>query len=107
MRFQPSTENTKKKSSLWTYVFIIVVITLFFMGISITAKGNKDRQRRYLEEALANDITYCYAITGAYPDSLETIKTKYGLVYDEDTFFVDYRVIGKNIYPKITILEKP
>lgn len=51
-------------------------------------------------------ITYCYTIEGAYPESLDYLKEHYGLVYDEDLFFVDYRVSGSNILPDITVIER-
>ena len=106
MRFQPiKTKSTSIKSILIQSLSIMVLL-LFIVCISITAGGNKQRQKEYLEDALRRDITYCYATTGAYPDSLDTIENKYGLVYDKNQFYIDYKVIGKNIYPKVTILER-
>ena len=51
-------------------------------------------------------ITYCYSVEGAYPESLDYLRDNYGLYYDEDMFFVDYRVSGSIILPDITIIEK-
>lgn len=106
MRFQP-TPNRQKH-----YVKPVMIITgmltavlVFAICIGITDSGNRQRQKNYLESALRRDITYCYATTGAYPDNLDTIETKYGLVYDKTRFYIDYKIMGKNIYPKITILE--
>lgn len=86
-------------------ISVITIILLFAVCIGITSSGNRQRQRTYLENALRRDITYCYATTGAYPDNLDTIESKYGLVYDKNRFYIDYKIMGKNIYPKITILE--
>ena len=106
MRFQPiKTKSTSIKSILIQSLSIMVLL-LFIVCISIAAGGNKQRQKEYLEDALRRDITYFYATTGAYPDSLDTIENKYGLVYDKNQFYIDYKVIGKNIYPKVTILER-
>ena len=106
MRFQPiKTKSTSIKSILIQSLSIMVLL-LFIVCISIAAGGNKQRQKEYLEDALRRDITYCYATTGTYPDSLDTIENKYGLVYDKNRFYIDYKVIGKNIYPKVTILER-
>lgn len=106
MRFQPiKTKSTSIKSILIQSLSIMVLL-LFIVCISIAAGGNKQRQKKYLEDALRRDITYCYATTGAYPDSLDTIENKYGLVYNKNQFYIDYKVIGKNIYPKVTILER-
>lgn len=106
MRFQPiKTKSTSIKSILIQSLSIMALL-LFIVCIGIAAGGNKQRQKEYLEDALRRDITYCYATTGAYPDSLDTIENKYGLVYDKNQFYIDYKVIGKNIYPKVTILER-
>ena len=63
-------------------------------------------QKESLESALIRNITYCYAVEGSYPESLDYLKEHYGLTYDEDRFFVDYQVIGANILPDVTIIEK-
>ena len=52
------------------------------------------------------NITYCYAVEGAYPESLDYLKENYGLTYDENLFFVDYHIDGSNIFPDITIIER-
>ena len=43
---------------------------------------------------------------GSYPESLEYLKEHYGITYDEDRFFVDYKIVGTNILPDVTIIEK-
>ena len=106
MRFQPIKTNSTSIKSILIQSLSIMVLLLFIVCISIAAGGNKQRQKEYLEDALRRVITYCYATTGAYPDSLDTIENKYGLVYDKNQFYIDYKVIGKNIYPKVTILER-
>ncbi len=59
-----------------------------------------------MDNALTRGVTYCYTVEGSYPESLEYLKENYGLIYDEDLFFVDYKVEGSNILPDITIIEK-
>ena len=59
-----------------------------------------------LENALNRSITQCYAVEGAYPPSLAYIKEHYGLIYDEELFYVDYQPIGSNIMPDVTIMLK-
>lgn len=64
------------------------------------------RQRESLEKAIMRSITYCYSVEGSYRKVWIISRINYGLFYDEDTFFVDYRVTGSNILPDITIIEK-
>lgn len=106
MRFQPIKTKPTSTKSILIQSLSIMVLLLFIVCINVAAGGNKQRQKEYLEDALRRDITYCYATTGAYPDSIDTIENKYGLVYDKNQFYIDYKMIGKNIYPKITILER-
>lgn len=87
-------------------LFFVGVIALFTFATNILSQGTTSRQRESLENALMNDIIYCYATTGRYPTDLASIKEDYGLTYDEDKFFVDYHVQGANLFPDVTILEQ-
>lgn len=86
-------------------VFLLLLV-LFVQGISSLSTSTRRRQKESLEDAIMRDITYCYTLEGSYPESLEYLKEHYGLTYDEDLFFVDYRVLGANILPDVTILER-
>lgn len=105
MRFEPVKTKSHKKP-IFQYGSYIIILILFVMSLYILSNSNKERQKTYLDQSLRKNIAYCYATTGVYPDNLNTIEQKYGLTYDKDKFYIDYKIIGKNMYPKITILEK-
>ena len=42
----------------------------------------------------------------SHTESLDYLKTNYGITYNEDLFFVDYRISGANIFPDVTIIER-
>lgn len=105
-RFQYRKQShTPPKFILSTCLFLLILL-LFIQGISSLSESTMQRQRESLEKAIMRSITYCYSVEGSYPESLDYLKDNYGLFYDEDTFFVDYRVTGSNILPDITIIEK-
>ncbi len=88
------------------YLLIIVVILAgFFFGLGQISSGNTDRQEKSLQTAIERDIVQCYSLEGIYPPSLKYIEDHYGLIYDKELFFVDYRPIGSNIYPDVTIIR--
>ena len=89
-RFQTSPQRIPGKKLWVSLLLFLFLILLFTLGTS----------------SLNQDITYCYATTGRYPESLEAIKKDYGLIYDDSLFFVDYRTQGSNIYPEVTIIER-
>ena len=105
-RFQyQKTKSGKSKVVISICVFVVVII-VFFYGISSFSTGSEKNQKQNLENALNRAIVYCYTTEGSYPESLDYIKNNYGLVYNEDLFYVDYRPIAENIYPEVTIIEK-
>ena len=85
-------------------VFAAIVV-LFIVFAGNLNDQTTERQRESLEKAINRDIAFCYAIEGAYPESLDYLKENFALTYDEDLFFVDYRLLASNIYPDVTIIE--
>jgi len=105
-RFQTKKQSNFSKKLLLTAALFVLLLFLFLEGASSLSEGTRARQRESLENALNRSITYCYAVEGRYPESLDYIKEHYGLTYDESVFFVDYRAAGGNILPDVTIIEK-
>lgn len=106
VRFQ----NQKKARRSWriflSISIFLVILLLFISGINTFSDSTYRHQKESLERAINRSIMYCYAEEGHYPESLDELKSHYGLTYDEDLFFVDYQIIGANIYPDVTIIEK-
>lgn len=105
--------TTKADKKLFTipqfrliYVLCPLVLLLFLLGITSISQTTLDKQRESLENAINRDIIHCYAVEGFYPPSLQYMEENYGLTYDKDLFFVDYRPIGSNIRPDVTILVR-
>lgn len=86
-------------------VFLLVLI-LFIQGVSSVSKSTVSRQHTTLENAVNRCIMDCYISEGAYPESLEYLKSHYGLMYNEELFYIDYQAVGSNIMPDVTIIEK-
>lgn len=89
-----------------SYFLLPLLVILFLYGVSSISESTISRQQESLETALNRDIIHCYAVEGFYPPSLSYIEEHYGLVYDEDLFFVDYQPVGSNLRPDVTILLK-
>lgn len=87
-------------------IAFIVLIMIALNGLQDVSEKTSESQRESLESALERSISHCYALEGTYPPSLDYIKEHYGLIYDENRFFVDYQSIGSNIMPDVTIIEK-
>lgn len=95
----------------WLRPFLSAVLFLslfgaFVLGISQVSQETKAKQAESLRQAISRGIVHCYAAEGHYPESLEYLTQHYNIHYDTDSFFVDYQVLGENIFPDVTILEK-
>ncbi len=101
-------KKNKITESIGTLFYVLIIVAIlagFFIGLGKISTGNTDRQEKSLQTAIERDIVQCYSLEGIYPPSLKYIEDHYGLIYDKDLFFVDYRPIGSNIYPDVTIIR--
>ena len=57
-------------------------------------------------DAVRRAALTCYAVEGAYPQSLEALKHGYGLAYNEDAYIVVYDAFASNVMPDIQVLRK-
>ena len=105
-RFQTEKKSHSSRRIVLSAVIFALILGLFLLGVSSFSDDTLDRQYESLENALNRDITYCYAVEGFYPESLDYIKEHYGLTYDEDHFYVDYHAIAANIPPDVTIIRR-
>ena len=54
---------------------------------------------RPIEKPPGYDGTY-------YPESLEALVEEYKINYNHELFYVDYQVLGGNLFPEITVLSR-
>ncbi|MDD7718199.1 MAG: hypothetical protein PUJ11_01670 [Eubacteriaceae bacterium] len=101
------TEDKKRKLRLIGALTIVIAAMVCFAAVfSHVSESSEAEELKQLTEALNRSVAHCYSVEGCYPESLEYIKEHYGLTYDEDSFFVDYRPVAENVMPDITIIEK-
>lgn len=74
-------------------------------GVREAAEVSSREGLRMTEEAVRRAVVSCYALEGVYPASLEDLKSKSGLVIDEERYAVFYDVFASNIMPDITVME--
>ena len=48
----------------------------------------------------------CFAIEGAYPQSLQHLEEDYGLTINRDAYTVMYETFAANVPPTVTVVPK-
>jgi hypothetical protein len=103
-------ETQARRPFLWTVlcslILFVVLCGLFQAAVSRFSQRTENQERTLLDQALTRSIAHCYAIEGRYPESLDHLKTHYGLTYNTERFYVDYQPLGSDLWPDVTILEK-
>lgn len=83
-----------------------LVVGLFVPALSSVNQTARQAERDSLESAIRRSAAHCYATEGAYPESLDYLRTHYGLQIDEDRYLVDYQVFASNLMPSITVIAR-
>lgn len=98
--------NRKRFSMLLLSVLVFVlVLCLLGSWLEDFRRDSHVRQLQTLESALNRSVLLCYALEGRYPQSLEELLSRCDLTWDRQVFYVDYRPMGGNLMPDITVVD--
>ena len=97
--------NKNFRWQLWGTILVFLLCALLLgRGVASISAQAKNSQIENLKNALERSAVHCYAVEGAYPESLGYIKEHYGVSWDSDKYVVDYAVTGSNMMPVITVI---
>lgn len=89
------------------YVLLLLVIAfLFLYGFFSISRTAQEEQLQSVERAIQKSLVNCYAIEGAYPDSLSYLEEHYGLIIDHSKYVVEYSSFGSNITPSVYVVSR-
>lgn len=105
-RFEASKNSSPFQGMFLSVACSLAVVVCFWFGTSFVSDKTDEQEIQTLHRAVNRGIIHCYAIKGSYPESLQYLKDYYGLTYDEQKYFIDYQVLGSNILPDVTIIDR-
>ena len=105
-RFQSERKHIFHNKAFISLFIFLLLLLLFLKGIQGLSQTTIYRQKEQLETALSRAVTYSYATNGYYPENLDLLLKEYKINYNQQLFYVDYQVLGGNLFPEITILLK-
>ena len=95
--------NKRDILKLAAIVAMIAVMVMVFGHVG-SVEGREENET--VREAVKNAALTCYAVEGAYPDSIEYLREHYQLAYNEDQYFVTYESFASNRLPDIWVTER-
>ena len=99
----PRRSSGRIRGALFVTLFVAAAV-LFVILLNGFGRSTLEREQESLEKAIHRDLIQCYSLEGFYPSDISYLCDHYGLIWDPDTFFVDYEPIGSNLYPDVTVL---
>ena len=95
--------NRRDLIKLLAIVAVLAAAVLLVNRID-SAQGTAETD--IVRDAVKNAALTCYAVEGAYPDSVEYLREHYRLAYDEDRYMITYDAFASNMIPDIWVTEK-
>ena len=102
--------KTKKHGLARGLVLTLAVYAALFGGAVAAfqkiGSSSENMEEQLVLDAVRRAALTCYAVEGAYPQSLEELERGYGLAYNKDAYIVSYDAFASNIMPNIQVLRK-
>lgn len=99
-----NTSHILRRVAAAAVVFICAAF-LLIRGASSMSDTASTSQLESLRQAIVRSAVHCYAMEGAYPESIDYLKEHYGISWDEKKYVVDYEITGSNLMPGVFVFE--
>lgn len=89
-------------------VILLAVLLAIAVGPAIRkASADLDAQSAVsVKDAVLRSAVQCYAVEGAYPNSLAYLEDHYGLVINHERYIVSYQAFASNVAPNVRVLVR-
>ncbi len=94
------------RSDFFKLAIVACVLVLAVVLVGRIDRAHSTAEADIVRDAIRNAAVTCYAVEGAYPDSVEYLRDHYQLAYDESRYFVTYEAFASNRIPDIYVTER-
>ena len=102
--------KTKKHGLARGLALTLAVFAALFGGAVAAfqkiGSSSENMEEQLVLDAVRRAALTCYAVEGAYPQTLKELERGYGLAYNRDAYIVSYDAFASNIMPSIQVLRK-
>ena len=94
-----------RKDVIKLLLIAAVLVGAVFL-VNRISSAQETAETEIVRNAVKNAALTCYAVEGAYPDSVDYLREHYHLAYDETRYFVTYEAFASNRIPDIYVTER-
>ena len=84
---------------------IVLVLAAAVLLVNRIDTAQDAAETDIVRDAVKNAALTCYAVEGAYPDSVDYLREHYHLAYDEERYMITYDAFASNMIPDIWVTE--
>ena len=95
-----------KRRPAWLLALLVLIAALLLCALALRAsRGGEVREEsaQAIREAVRRSALQCYAVEGVYPPNLKYLTEHYGLVVNEEDFYISYDAFASNQPPDIRV----
>ena len=85
---------------------IVLVLAGTVLLLSKIERMEGSNETELVRSAVRDAAVTCYAVEGAYPESVEYLREHYQLAYNEEEYFITYEAFASNRIPDIYVTER-
>lgn len=93
-------------SKVAPFILLVLSVLILWVGLIDANHVNIVQDKQRIEDSIKKATIECYSIEGFYPSNLDYLKEHYGLVLNDDLYFISYEYEGENIMPNIYVYRK-
>ena len=94
------------RRDIWKLLVFALVLVLAVNLINRIDRAQDTAETEMVKDAIRNAAVTCYAVEGAYPDTIDYLRENYRLAYDETRYCVTYEAFASNRIPDIYVTER-
>ena len=95
-----------KRRPAWLLALLVLIAALLLCALALrTSRGGEvsEESAQAIREAVRRSALQCYAVEGVYPPNLKYLTEHYGLVVNEEDFYISYDAFASNQPPDIRV----
>ena len=96
--------KNRKKQMLLSAALLLAAAVL--LAALLPQRDIRENSRDAIRDTVIRCAVECYAVEGAYPDSLQYLEDHYGLTVNHRDFIVTYEVFASNQLPAVQVLVR-
>ena len=85
---------------------IAVIALVLVLAVLMTGKIGSmhgEEEARMVQDAIREATLTCYAVEGAYPESLDYLTEHYGLQVNTKDYYITYEAFAENLPPDVLV----